>query len=1608
MNICIGGRLNEKATIANGLKIYLKNFTKMKNQFIRLCVLPFITTFIIWLPASMHGYAQNAQTVYTITIAGPNGDVVTTGTSGFTLCGTPSQTQACSIGSYTANDLIYRVPSIDYQYCSLQVGRCPNPTLPLLTGPCQDAGLREYICWDNNPLTNNLIPELTNDIHIAGSPIKSFRFETSKLQLGENGSKTLYFVLEQLQADCTPFGPNRKLYFSRPITIKATTPTPCTTPPTPVITALNGTGFCEGGSVELTAPSGFNYLWSTNETTQNITVSSAGSYTVQTITGNCTSAASAAKTVFITPIPAQPTISANGPIEFCNDESVMLSAPPGYTDWIWYSGGIPFKRTSSINIYSAGNFTLQVIAGNCTSEVSNEVVTNLIPTSPTPLISAAGPLSFCAGGSVILSATESDSYIWSTGETTQSIIVAEPGDYWVQVKEGNSCLSYPSNSVTVSNSQSLPAPVITAGSPLSFCVGSSVLLGGPDADSYLWSTGETTQTITVTNAGEYWLKVAESTCESPASDLVTVVVTSPSYAPAEYVSLCPGNTYLWYNSTYTGPGIYHYTEPGNGIACDIVHTLYVDKGSIGGLNGAAIATGSNTPVDVGQPLQLTASSFDGATYSWTGPGYFSSNDQNPNIPDASPVNTGQYILETSVGNCHERDTLNIEIQCHTIVTQPLNVALCEGSTYMFEGMPVNEEGTYITIKDGGLTACDSLKKIKVTILALPETPTVLASGPTIICQGTSVSLSATVAAAYLWSNGATTREITVNRPENYSVQVINTSGCTSAVSGIITVTVVSLPARPFVTASSSLSFCEGGAVSLSAPTATAYLWSNGATTKTITSTVSGSYTVQVINSSGCTSQTSVITTVSVKALPQRPVITATGPTDICEGNALTLNASSSSERVSYIWNNGETTESITTANPGLYQVWAIANGCTSTASEATTVTIKMLPNTPILSVSGNTALCAGNNVTLTSSSLSDNIWSNGATTQNITVDAAGSYGVRTVRTGCTSALSNIIEVTVAMVPPTPIISASSTTTLCVGNTVTLTSSEPQGNLWSNGAVTRSVTVSDSGRYTVRNIINRCTSAASAQVVVYVNPVPSSPIISASGSTSLCAGNSVTLTANSSPFGSETVWSNGSVGSSIVLRVPGTYTAYSVISGCTSLAGNAITVNVNAVPDAPQIQSMGTLNLCERNSVQLKVSNFRIGYNYLWSNSLTDSIITVTEPGSYTAVCIVNGCTSQVSAVQHVTVTPLPTAPHIRLSGSSTFCSGDSLTLMISEHGPYLWNTGDTTQSITVHTGGVFSAVVAGQCTSSSSDPIFVTVNPMPAKPIIISSGNLEFCSGDSVILTAMGSSFNATFEWSNGETTASIVAKTNGIYTLRVSESSCLSMPSEAVTIIAHEAPATPILLATGPTAFCNGRNVIIKVTNSDGPYLWSNGETADSITVRESSLVSAVKISLTCTSALSSPIEVLVLPIPEKPVITLVSGNQLITDSGGSSYVWYLNGEEIPAQVMQTLEATENGSYTVNIISNGCLSSLSEPYVLLPVGKTIRQETSISPNPTNGMVKIAGMSGTTQVVVIDMLGRTLFSTTLTVADSEINLQALPSGVYNIIIGDRMLRLVKL
>ncbi|MFN4885857.1 MAG: FG-GAP-like repeat-containing protein [Bacteroidota bacterium] len=230
-------------------------------------------------------------------------------------------------------------------------------------------------------------------------------------------------------------------------------------------------------------------------------------------------------------------------------------------------------------------------------------------------------------------------------------------------------------------------------------------------------------------------------------------------------------------------------------------------------------------------------------------------------------------------------------------------------------------------------------------------------------------------------------------------------------------------------------------------------------------------------------------------------------------------------------------------------------------------------------------------------------------------------------------------------------------------------------------------------------------------------------------------------------------------------------------------------NKNSVGATVEIHGPFGIQVREvRSGVSYGITNTQMLNFGLGANTTVDYAI-IRWPSGITKV-VQNPTIDQYHQYFETACTP-PTAT-VTSNGSSVICAGQSVTLTASATGgSFIWNTGETTSSITVSNAGNYSAIAfnpADGC-ASYSNILTVTVNTDVVAPSITAAGDLEFCEGVGVQLTA---SEGSSYLWSNGADTQSITALLPGDYTVQV-EGACGMATSQAITVSVIDAPAAPV-----------------------------------------------------------------------------------------------------------------------------------------------------------------------------------------------------------------------
>jgi len=285
---------------------------------------------------------------------------------------------------------------------------------------------------------------------------------------------------------------------------------------------------CAGNQSTFTGPSGaYSYLWSTGDTIDNIVTGTAGTYDL--LVTDTVTACFSSDTVVLNVNPV-PVVALGADTSVCSASgSLILSGPAGNYTYLWSTT----DTTQTISVNTTGNYNVLVVdtATTCSSSDSIQVIYNT-----SPAVALGNDTTFCSNnGPITLVAPAGPySYMWSDMSTGTTLNAGATGNYYVDVTDSLSgCVSTDSIMVTVPMS-----PAVNL-NDTAFC-GTSVVLNGPAGSyMYMWSTTDTTQSITVTTSGTYDLTVTDSASGCVGADSAVVNVNANPTVTATASSMMP-------------------------------------------------------------------------------------------------------------------------------------------------------------------------------------------------------------------------------------------------------------------------------------------------------------------------------------------------------------------------------------------------------------------------------------------------------------------------------------------------------------------------------------------------------------------------------------------------------------------------------------------------------------------------------------------------------------------------------------------------------------------------------------------------------------------------------------------------------------------------------------------------------------------------------------------------------------------------------------------------------------------------------------------------------------------------------------------------------------
>jgi len=586
--------------------------------------------------------------------------------------------------------------------------------------------------------------------------------------------------------------------------------------------------------------------------------------TTYTVTGSDSNACFNSTKIQITvnPLP-KPVISGN--LKICSGDSTLLDAGSGYKKYLWSNG----KITQKVSVKNSGVFSVLVTDfKNCAHDTAVTVKVNQLPKST---ITGLGAI--CKGDSTIFDAgTGFVRYLWSTGQTSQKIMVKKAGVYTVTVTDTNGCKNSSSLNLKVNQAR----PNITGLDEI--CNGdSSIFDAGKGFLKYLWLSGQTTRTIKVKNAGLYTVLVTDSNNCRADTNRKLIVFTLPQPLIAGVSSICEGDSTLldvgkgykkqvWTNGLSTPSIIVKkqalysvlVTDTNN---CSNVTSLNVIVNAlpqpvIGGQG--IICFGDSALLDAGAGF---------SKYLWS--------DGKTSQKIFARLEGTYKVKVTNQFNCSKEASFSLKVNP---LPNPMiigNTIICDKEANLIQTSIVynkylwstgatsrsiiTNQGAIYTVKVTDANNCS--KSTSLEIVARPL-PTPVISGKSTICGNDSITLTAGAGyESYLWSTGQINQSIKVIQAKNYTVTVNDTNGCLNYTN--ITVeylnNLIISDGLNLISKSASPSYqwisCASGAIII------------GATDKIYTPSKNGSYSV-IITKDGCTDTADcyVISTIGINKL----------------------------------------------------------------------------------------------------------------------------------------------------------------------------------------------------------------------------------------------------------------------------------------------------------------------------------------------------------------------------------------------------------------------------------------------------------------------------------------------------------------------------------------------------------------------------------------------------------------------------------------------------------------------------------------------------------------------------------------------------------------------
>ena len=1132
----------------------------------------------------------------------------------------------------------------------------------------------------------------------------------------------------------------------------------------------------------------------------------------------------------------------------CKGESVRVNVPATSSTFSWSpTTGITGASTLTPT-FSPTTTTEYVITYNgfCGTELKDTVIINVGGAE----LELGNDTTICDDASLNIDAGSYASYTWSTGARTRSIDVNSSGTYSVTVTDTDGC-------TTTDDLKLVSEVCVPQVDTFYVCEGQSVVIDKGDFDIADWS------------GSEPFTKISEGSIEATPSKTTTYYITSYT---KNINALVNGDFEQPYRNRF---GIISdATVPGWSTTASDRKMEFWNDGFLGtpAYSGVQfVELNANMPAALYQDMATTP----GSKLMWGFAHRGRGGVESMHFELGPPGGPYERIETVSTGKSWKYYSGVYEVPAGQTSTR----------FYYTSAMPGASGNLLDAIEF--FTLDEIVDSVIVVVSPLPS----LALGnDTTICLEESLSLDAGGPfASYIWSNSATSRSIDVNVAGEYSVTVANAGGCEATDKFVLGIEDCSCDAeKPVVNGASGgifhsfyfdpLSELNETVLGLEAGekyglkvSGTWSVWTNDPSKHSLdpafrykekngsTDITPIKMSTWVVNGSGkrpledaYNSAHEYYYEITASVTGERFTWTDSRYTDNSGGLSFEFTKLVDTIRVcqsenstiltEYVvgtnlkWYTSEKSEDGTPEVPDVnnnvlgYTEYWVTQSNDECESERTPVKYLVKPN-PVVNLGNDTTICKGDEITLDAqnSGLSFN-WNTGGINQILSTSETGIYGVEvTTDLGCIG--SDSMEV---KIQDLPVVNLGDDQKICDGEPFELDAENTGSNYrWSTGESSQKIALTTSGVYSVE-VTDDIGCLGTDEMELIVNPMPS---INLGNDTTICFGESVTLDAQNLGFNYS--WSTSELTQIIKVKTTKTVTVevFDEI-GCSD--EDEINIIVNDLP----IVDLGVdQKICDGQSVQLDAEN--PGLNYNWSNGENTQQITIDASGTYSVdVTDDIGClgTDEIELI----VNPMPV---VNLGNDTAICIGETVSLNALNPGfNYVWNTGESTQTITISTTGNYEVRVYDEIGCADTSNMNLIVNELP---VVNLGDDHVICEFERSILDAQNEGLN--FIWTTSETSQTIEISEEGLYGVEVRDQiGCLGTDDIYIT---KELIDDPYL--EKEKIICEGTSIILEPDFiNDYTIFWENDKANSTLEVTETGAYESIVVSEFCRDTFTVNVE--------------------------------------------------------------------------------------------------------------------------------------------------------